>query len=156
MCSARIPDWSWPEQNIKLIALNSHRPDIRAQVQAFEEDLKALQRIKAALSSACDKAQCYNLKSEVYMTTTRRLPKIPLCKGSRSQVKQTELPSPNYHYSWHCQEKITAKPGTSKYPRRRVSKESFPMIKSSHNSDLHRRFNAILYAMATFFWMYFP
>lgn len=36
-------------------ALNSHRPDIRAQVQAFEAGLKALQRIKAALSSACEK-----------------------------------------------------------------------------------------------------
>lgn len=44
---------AWAEHQINC-ALTSYRSDIRAQVQAFEEGLTAIQRIKALLSSACE------------------------------------------------------------------------------------------------------
>lgn len=70
MCRGKI----WHQINR---ALNSHRPGIRAQVQAFEEGLKAIQRIKAVLSSACEQHSTITLSVIIYyMTTTRKLPKI--------------------------------------------------------------------------------
>lgn len=81
ICEWAVPkmsDWSLAGAKHQInLALTSHRSDIRAQVQAFEEGLTAIQRIKASLSSNCEQPETWLFI--YYMTTTRKMQKNTSC-----------------------------------------------------------------------------
>lgn len=89
------------------------------------------------------------------MTTTRRLPKIPLSRMKKS-CKTDLINITCFPVFLALVRKRLQQNQTLVSTQEEESAESFPMIKSSHNRDLNQRFNAVLYAMAAFFGMYFP